>query len=116
MAFICLQAKPDTITGADYTCVTSTQTYSVEVAQGSGAGAFSYLEWDFGDGSPVVQDSNWSNIVHSQTYTYARPGKYTIMITPYLTTGLPVNEKVLTLDVTVSPCVVPVNPNIHIAK
>lgn len=96
-------------------CKDTPQTYQISITQnvgGSGSEQIAYTEWDFGDGNPVIKDTNVSSGTQTHTYTYAKPGNYTLTVRSYLANGsLAVQES---LGITAYPCVLPVNPNIHL--
>ncbi|MDH6304830.1 hypothetical protein M2459_001566 [Parabacteroides sp. PF5-5] len=95
-------------------CVNTEQSYSIIVNKGSGLGELGKTIWDFGDGSMVITDTN-VNGTQTHFHTYTKPGRYTITVKSFLKSdGLEVTDQRETLEVTVSPCVMPVNPNIHL--
>lgn len=94
-------------------CAHSAQTFTLQITGATGTSTLSHTEWNFGDGSAVVPDNNVTNgTTQSQTHTYTKPGNYTITVNSYLASdgSLAGTE---TFNVTVNPCVLPVNPNIH---
>jgi len=95
-------------------CMQKTVTFSVQITPGSGTNRVARLDWDFGDGSPTVTDTEMNQPVYTHDHTYYKDGLYTLTITPYKADGTPLANKVQTLDVRVKPCVMPVNPNIHL--
>jgi hypothetical protein len=95
------------IEGSESFCVNTPQDFTATI---SIFGTVAYTEWDFGDGSVPVRDTNV--ILGSQThsYTYARSGSYTITIRLYQAGGNEVGSQ--THAVKVMPCMLPVNPHV----
>jgi len=107
------------VTGPDNFCMNEQQTFSFRISKGAGAKELSHTEWDFGDGmtTSVVSDSNFSTGEQSQSYRYRKTGKYTITIRAFLLSdGSEVETLRQTHQVTVQPCLMPVNPNIHLIQ
>ena len=97
-------------------CVGNDAEYSVEIPSiGSGTQQIAYLEWNFGDGSPVVKDYNMSTSVttYKQIHKYENEGIYTIRVTPYLVNGLPENSKITTISSTIAECKIVTNKMIR---
>lgn len=66
-----------------FACAANRRTYSVEVDL-SGGNVPSRLEWNFGDGTPVInQTVSSSQSKYLQLHSYTDGGMYTITITPY---------------------------------
>lgn len=100
------------IKGKEIVCVGNSAEYSVEIPSiGSGTQQIAYLEWNFGDGTPVVKDYNMSSSIttYKQSHTYNIEGVYTIRVTPYLVNGLAESSKITTITNTVSECKVVTN-------
>lgn len=87
-------------------CVNTEQTFSVDVSD------ISKTEWYFGDGSAVETDTNSGTQTHP--HTYAKPGTYTIVVRYFKSDGSEATTERKTLEVTVNPCAIPVNPNRHL--
>ena len=70
-----------------FACAAHQRTYSVEIDL-SGGNVPSRLVWDFGDGTPVInQNVTSSQSKYSQRHSYTDAGMYTITITPYKSDG-----------------------------
>ncbi|MDH6358697.1 PKD domain-containing protein [Parabacteroides sp. PF5-9] len=92
-------------------CVNTSQDFTVILNQ-SGADEIAYTEWDFGEGGSFLKDTNVSSGTQTHSYTYEKPGMYNITVRSYLADGKEVASE--TITVKVNPCVLPVNPNIHL--
>ncbi len=104
------------IVGKSLVCVGNDAAYSVEIPSiGSGTQQIAYLEWNFGDGTPVVKDYNMSASVttYKQIHKYENKGVYTIRVTPYLVNGLPENSKITTIASTIAECKIVTNKMIR---
>lgn len=99
--------------GDEVLCVNALGSYSVQISTGTGPNAVTKFTWNFGDGSPLITEDNLNQLSYSQTHRFAKIGKYQVTITPYKADGSILTDKIKTLEVRVSPCVMPVNPNIH---
>jgi len=103
--------------GSGVFCMNDEQEFTLTIKKSGNANELSYTVWDFGDqgvGS-VIEDSSFTpDNKQTHKYTYARPGKYTISVKSYDENGNYLKEQ--TMTVTVSACVLPVNPNIHLYK
>jgi len=95
-------------------CVKSSATFSVQLTTGSGINRVTRLDWDFGDGTPVVSETNMNQAVFVRTHTYAKTGTYRLTLTPYKSDGTAQVDKIQSIEFKVNPCVMPVNPNIHL--
>ena len=93
-------------------CMKDPVTFTATVSVGTGVSKITSLEWNFGDGSPVETDTNISS-EYSKPHTYTKPGTYTLTITPYRADGKAVTSRIATQEIKVYPCVMPVNPNVH---
>jgi len=104
------------LSGPEKTCRKEEVEYSIEVSQGLGAGIISYVIWDFGDGNSFNEaiSASTGRFTSKKKYTYNKPGKYTLSFKPYNASGELISNKMQTLEVIVNPCVIPVNPNIHL--
>jgi len=80
----------------------------------SGSVSFTKIRWDFGDGT-IMDDTNTGQNTYSHTYTYPKAGTYTLSVIPYDGEN-PILDEVKTVEVKISSCAIPVNPNIHIWK
>ncbi|MDH6357555.1 PKD domain-containing protein [Parabacteroides sp. PF5-9] len=99
------------IKGSTGFCVKESQTYTFKVSKGAAALELSHTEWDFGDGSAAITDKTFGE--QTQSHTYNKPGTYTITVRAFLQSdGSEAYHDVL--KVTVYPCVIPVNPNVHL--
>lgn len=90
-----------------FTCMNHQRTYEVEIDL-SGGNAPVKLEWNFGDGTPVVnQTVSLTQTKYSVKHTYANAGKYTISITPYKADGT--KAKVINMQANVVICTLKTN-------
>jgi len=94
-------------------CRRTPATFSAEVIAGIGSSRIVRIEWDFGDGSPIVTDSNMNETVFTHQHTYDKDGIYTVSLRPYRADGSLATDKIQTREIKVNPCMMPVNPNIH---
>ncbi|MDH6357184.1 PKD domain-containing protein [Parabacteroides sp. PF5-9] len=94
-------------------CVNTSQDFTVTINQ-SGSQQITYTEWDFGEGGSFLKDTNVSSGTQTHSYTYEKPGMYNITVRSYLADGKEVASE--TITVKVNPCVLPVNPNVHLFK
>ncbi|MDH6357185.1 PKD domain-containing protein [Parabacteroides sp. PF5-9] len=92
-------------------CVNTSQDFTVILNQ-SGSDEIAYTEWDFGEGGSFLKDTNVSSGTQTHSYTYEKPGMYNITVRSYLVDGKEVASE--TITVKVNPCVIPVNPNVHL--
>jgi len=95
-------------------CINKEIEFSVQINTGVGINRATKLSWDFGDGSPVEEESDMNKYTFSNTHAYAEPGTYTLTLTPYKSDGSILTDKIKTLEVKISRCLMPVNPNIHL--
>lgn len=85
-----------------FACVSHLRTYGVEIDL-SGGNTPVKLEWNFGDGTPVVtQTVALHQTEYVQKHTYNTPGIYTITVTPYKADGT--NAKIITMQATIVYC------------
>ena len=93
-------------------CSNQELTFSAQINAGTGLNAITKIEWDFGDGTPIVSDTNMNQLVHTQKHTYSEAGKYTFKLTPYKADGSVLTEKIKTEEIVVGSCMIPANHNI----
>ncbi|MDH6306867.1 hypothetical protein M2463_003655 [Parabacteroides sp. PH5-13] len=96
------------LTGPSHFCVNTSQTFTLNVTDNENI--LSYTKWDFGDGSTVETGSN--SLPQSKPHVYSSPGTYTITVKLFDSNDVEIDTQ--TLEVSVSPCSMPVNPNIHL--
>ncbi|MDH6358703.1 PKD domain-containing protein [Parabacteroides sp. PF5-9] len=101
-----------TIEGAQSLCVNTTESYAITLSQSSDTDEIAYTEWDFGDGGSFLKDTNVSSGTQTHSHTYTKPGLYNITVRSYLANGMEAASE--TITVKVNPCVLPVNPNVHL--
>ncbi|MDH6358700.1 PKD domain-containing protein [Parabacteroides sp. PF5-9] len=98
--------------GDDSFCVGTPQTFNVTIESVSGVDEVSHTEWDFGDGSAIITDTN-VNGTQSHTHTYAEKGVYTITVRVFKKSdGSEMTNQRQRFNVKASSCVLPVNHNI----
>jgi len=95
------------------TCINNEITFSISISSGSGINAITKVEWDFGDGSKAI-DTDMTQTFFTQRHRYDKPGNYVLTLTPYRNNGSEATDKIKTLSVSISRCIMPVNPNINI--
>ena len=93
-------------------CMASEITFSIKVTVGEGDNKLTKLVWNFGDGKSKEENTNISG-EYSTTHTYTKAGTYILTLTPYRANGTAISEKIVTKEIKVNPCSMPVNPNIH---
>lgn len=97
-----------------FLCVGNSSKFTVILDMGGSASDLPVrLEWDFGDGSPIVQQTIVAGTsVYTQSHAYAVAGKYTVTVTPYNVnnTALPT----VTLPANVVDCVFQTNRMIRV--
>ena len=93
-------------------CMNTNITFTLQI---SGLESYNVteIEWDFGDGTPATKAPVAND---TKTHAYSQPGTYTLTLTPYKADGSVVTTKIKKIQVPISRCVMPVNPNIHIYK
>lgn len=95
------QSKP-------FACATYDRSYSVELDL-SGGNAPVRLEWDFGDGTPVVsQVVSLTQLKYTQKHSYLNAGLYTISVTPYKADGT--KAKIINMEANIIHCTLRTNP------
>ncbi|MDH6358499.1 PKD domain-containing protein [Parabacteroides sp. PF5-9] len=98
--------------GDDSFCENTPQTFNVTISTSPGADAVSHTEWDFGDGSPIITDTNISG-TQSHTHTYDKKGVYTLTVRVFRQAdGAEITNQRQRFSVKVASCVLPVNHNI----
>ena len=90
--------------------------FSVQIGIGSGENRVTKIEWDFGDGLPIVVETDMDQYTFVQKYTYTKPGKYSLTLIPYKSDGSVLTDKIKTLEVKISSCIMPVNHNISVME
>ena len=95
-------------------CINTEITFSIQITAGSGIDRVVKLEWDFGDGSNIVTENDMDQYDFVQNHTYTAPGTYTLTMTPYKSDGSIITDKIKTIEVKISRCVMPINPNTHL--
>lgn len=107
-----LRGAAEPIEGNELFCVNTPQTFNVLVNKGTGADELSHTEWDFGDGSAIITDSNL-NTTQSHSHTYEKKGVYTITVKAFRKSD---NTEIISqrqrLIIKVATCSLPVNHNI----
>ena len=91
-------------------CMNTTKEFTVSVPAAIGTKLVSHTKWDFGDGTGLVELTGNGEL--KQSHIYARPGDYTITVSAYDNTDELLGSPT-TINIKVSSCVMPVNPNIH---
>jgi PKD repeat protein len=76
--------------------------------------ATSYTKWDFGDGKGEIKNTDVSSNEQTQSYAYTKSGTYIITVRSYDASDILLKEE--RFEKRVLPCLIPVNPNIHIWK
>ncbi|MDH6358701.1 PKD domain-containing protein [Parabacteroides sp. PF5-9] len=98
--------------GDDSFCVNTPQTFNVIIEKSSGVDEIGYTEWDFGDGSAIITDTNVSG-TQTHTHTYAEKGVYTITVRVFKKSdGSEMTSQRQRFNVKASSCLLPVNHNI----
>ena len=90
-------------------CMEKPVTFSVNIVA-SGAIPMNKIIWDFGDGT-TIDDSDFSNPIHTVNHTYKRRGTYTLTITPYQD-AISIDEWKISKEIRAKSCRLPVNHNI----
>ncbi|MDR2954516.1 MAG: PKD domain-containing protein [Prevotella sp.] len=96
-------------------CMGTEITFSIQINTGTGQSRITRLEWDFGDNTPVVSETDMSSSNFSLKHTYPKRGTYKLTLTPYKEDNLSneevVTDKIKTMEVKVASCRLPVNHN-----
>ena len=95
-------------------CLNKPVNMSIQISAGTGPDAVTSIEWDFGDGTSIVTETDMNQLVFTQTHAYTQRDTYTLTITPKKSDGQVITEKVKTVEVKVSRCILPVNHNISV--
>jgi hypothetical protein len=96
--------------------LTATNTYSIRInGLGAGNGLVKTIGWDFGNGSTATTTVSATG-TYTQNVIYKKAGTYTLTITPYNSSNSPIIGEIQTKTIVVKPCVLPVNPKIHLYK
>ena len=103
-----LPAETGAITGNSSFCRSTNQSFSLSITNGTGAEAISRVEWNFGDGSNIVTDTNID--AQTKSHTYTQRGSYTITVIGYKADGAMAFTRLLTVKV--NSCRLPVNHNL----
>ncbi len=96
-------------------CMNMEHEFTFEIKKDANADNLSYTIWNFGDDKEncIIKDYDFTpDNKQAHKYTYTCPGKYTITVRSYDD-----KDKLLetqTMGIEVRPCVLPLNPNIHL--
>lgn len=91
---------------ASFSCAGNPTKISVSID--ASAGLTSRLEWNFGDGSPVVSQNFVNGVsTYQQTHEYANQGIYSVTVTPYRANGTSMDK--VTFNVNIVECTVRTN-------
>ncbi|MBK5721450.1 PKD domain-containing protein [Dysgonomonas sp. Marseille-P4677] len=86
--------------------------FSIRINTGSGINSVTKIEWDFGDGSPKIIETDMNKQEYVQSHIYKNAGAYTFTLTPYRSDGSPLSDKIIKKEIIVGNCAIPVNHNI----
>ncbi|MDR2956228.1 MAG: PKD domain-containing protein [Prevotella sp.] len=102
------------VEGENSFCINTEQSFTLTISGDGGQDQLSYTIWDFGDYEPdcIITDTNISTNTQTHNYTYKKPGTYTISVKSFDENDNLLQEQ--SIEVIVSRCIIPVNPNIHI--
>lgn len=90
-----------------FACVSHPRTYGV-VIDLSGGNAPVRLEWNFGDGTPIVtQTISLPDTEYTVKHTYLNAGLYTISVTPYKADGT--KAKIINMEANIVNCTLKTN-------
>jgi len=95
-------------------CMKSLLSFSLQVTTGVSLDKVTRFDWDFGDGSLVVSDTDMTKTSFTQTHVYTKDGIYNLTITPFAADGAAMINKIFNIPIKINPCVLPVNPNMHL--
>jgi len=95
-------------------CVNNSVSFTIRINAGTGPNKVAKVVWDFGDGSILEEDTDMTQATLTHTHTYTKARKYRLTITPYNSIGEVLTEKIKTMEVPISRCVIPVNHNISL--
>jgi len=87
--------------------------FSTQIYGGTGV-LITGIEWDFGDGSPVVEEPDLTQYIFTQKHIYSKPGNYVLTLTVHKSDNSIVTSKEEKIDVRISRCIMPVNHNISV--
>lgn len=96
------------IKGDDAVCMDKEAEFSTSISGGNVA----YIKWNFGDNTQIIKQNTSTGVsTYSQKHKFSTPGKYIVKICFYnIQDEL---QRELTTDISISSCMLPVNPNIH---
>lgn len=103
----------DLVVDLPVVCVGALGTYSVNMEQGSGLNRRELVTWDFGDGSPLIYDTDWTEETHKQKHIYYKAGKHVLTLSFYKDAAGTQLINTYEFDVDVKSCHIPVNPNVR---
>jgi len=95
-------------------CARGENSYMINVIV-SGSLPISLIEWDFGDGT-IINDTDFSDQIHTVKYTYKKRGSYMLKITPYRDAAKtqPLTDWIITKQLRAKSCRIPVNHNLSV--
>jgi len=96
-----------TYAGRTRFCMDSSQDFTVFLSDDT----ITYSKWDFGDGKPEITNTNVASGEQIQNYTYTKSGTFLVTVSSYDAADNLIKQE--SFKVNVMPCVLPVNPNIH---
>lgn len=97
--------KVEKIAGNKFPCILNTESYTIQMFQGSGLYQVAYMIWDFGDGSPKVrQDYVNGTIQYTQSHKFNEVKQNTVTITPYRANGTAISDEIIIDEVYVRYC------------
>jgi len=97
-------------------CPKTLLTFSVQIVTGTGVNRITRLEWDFGDGSPFVPETDMDKYNYIQQHSYEKKGIYNLRLIPYRVDGSAITDKIKTYPVKIASCRIPVNHNISVME
>ena len=103
--------------GNNVFCMNTEQEFTIEIKKSGKANNISYTIWNFGDDgeNSIIKDRNLTpDNKQTHKYAYSRPGKYTITVRSYDDDDKLLKTQIKKVEV--SPCVLPINPNVHLIK
>ncbi|MBF0575593.1 PKD domain-containing protein [Dysgonomonas sp. GY617] len=97
------------VQGQSFACMGNEATYTVEITMsGTPAENAVKLIWDFGDGSPTIeQPVALGTTIYKQSHVFSAVGTYTIVVTPYKADNTPL--KALNYSVRILDCSIMTN-------
>lgn len=93
-------------------CTNTSGEFTMAISSYIGAMEVAYTQWDFGDGSAPIRVTGSGT--QKQSHVYTHPGKYTVTVSAFSAADNLLQSK--TLDLKVHPCILPVNPNVHLSN